>query len=48
MKRLLFSLTLLLSVLSVFAQMEQHVTWKFYLNKISDTQVEVVCEATLD
>ncbi len=48
MKRTLFTLLLLVPVLSVYAQMEQHVTWKFYLNKISDTQVEVVCEATLD
>ncbi|NPA36564.1 MAG: hypothetical protein GXO47_06920, partial [Chlorobi bacterium] len=48
MKRTLFALLLLVPVLSVYAQMEQHVTWKFYLNKISDTQVEVVCEATLD
>ncbi len=48
MKKLLFSLLLLIPAMTVFSQIEQHVSWKFSINKISDTQAEVVCEATLD
>ncbi len=48
MKKLLFSLLFLIPAISVFSQIEQHVSWSFSINKISETRVEVLCEATLD
>lgn len=48
MKKLLFLFLLLVPAITVFSQIEQHVSWNFSINKLSDTQVEVVCEATLD
>ncbi len=48
MKKLLFFILLLIPAMTVFSQIEQHVSWNFSVNKISDTQVEVVCVATLD
>ncbi len=48
MKKLLSILLLLIPAISVLSQIEQHVSWEFTINKISETQVEVVCEATLD
>lgn len=42
-------MVLLLTVLSAtFAQMEQHISWKFSTNNLEDNKVEIVCEATVD
>lgn len=49
MKKTLASMVLLLTVLSAtFAQMEQHISWKFSTNNLEDNKVEIVCEATVD
>lgn len=49
MKRRLTTVVLLLSVLSAsFAQMEQHISWKFSTKLLADNKVEVICEADVD
>jgi thiol:disulfide interchange protein DsbD len=48
-KKYLFLLSLVLSgALGLHAQVLEPVKWKFSLNRISDTQVEVVADATID
>ena len=48
MKRFLITIIFLIPVLSAYSQIEQHVNWKFSTKRISDTKVEIICEATLD
>lgn len=49
MKRTLIALVFMLSIIGgVFAQMEQHITWKFSTQMLDDNKVEIICEATLD
>ncbi|MCU4163358.1 cytochrome c biogenesis protein CcdA [Carboxylicivirga caseinilyticus] len=49
MKRTFLALVMMLSVMgSLFAQMDQHITWKFSTKVLEDNKVEVICEATVD
>ncbi|MBK3518175.1 protein-disulfide reductase DsbD family protein [Carboxylicivirga marina] len=49
MKRTLTALVLMLTVFAgSFAQMEQHITWKFSTKNIEEGKVEIICEATID
>ncbi|TRX72163.1 cytochrome c biogenesis protein CcdA [Carboxylicivirga sp. M1479] len=49
MKRTLAALVLMLAVFTgSFAQMEQHITWKFSTKNIEDGKVEIICEANID
>jgi thiol:disulfide interchange protein DsbD len=45
---LLFFLAFLLNVVNVGGQILEPVKWEFSLNKISETQIEVVADATID
>lgn len=49
MKKILFTLFFMLSFVgSMYAQMEQHITWKFSTKMLDGNKVEVICEATVD
>jgi len=49
MKRTLATLVLLLAVFGAsFAQMQQHITWKFSTKNLDDNKVEIICEASID
>nr|WP_321407665.1 cytochrome c biogenesis protein CcdA [uncultured Carboxylicivirga sp.] len=49
MKRTFLALVMMLSVMSsLFAQMDQHITWKFSTKVLEDNKVEVICKATVD
>ncbi len=49
MKRTLTTVVLLISIMgAVFAQMEQHINWKFSTKMLEGNKVEVICEASVD
>jgi len=49
MKRTLATVVLLLAVFGAsFAQMQQHITWKFSTKNLADNKVEIICEASVD
>ena len=49
MKKILSATVFMLAIMSTtFAQMDQHITWKFSTQDLGDNKVEIICEASLD
>ncbi len=49
MKRTIAAVVMMLAVFgATFAQMEQHISWKFSTKNLGDNKVELICEASID